>query len=556
MLGLKNKIVILITGLAALNMSMAAAQSQTNEYISAKYDVGNRTLTVDADLKEGKKTFLNIVVLPDGTELNQQEIKDNESVIIRTVQTDITGETTPEIIIPEEMQGKRFICYISTTQTDTKYRFSTVTLTELKTVVSKINNRDIVKAEDIEGIIKSDFVDIGLVGSEIENVRKLAEYIFNQKPSGGYSENGLLNTYMTAEGIAGIESGVLSVGEFVEEYAAYLEKDYASEYDKLTETEQKALEEMFDINATTDSFEKAFNSNLFIAKYRSAASSAELGGLITEYFNANGISMSAFNSISNKMHRDEIFAQLYRERKNVTDEDTIVTAFNTLVKKYISAPSSGPSGTGGSGGSGGSGGRVNMTVEGPGVSASESYIFSDISAHWAKEQILKAYKEGIVNGFDNGQFMPDKNVTRAEFAKMLAQTLKLSSGVTSDTSFSDVSENDWYAECVIANAQAGIVTGDENKNFNPQSNITRQDVAVMIARALKYKSVELKKDSFGFNDEADFADYAKEAINGLADKGIINGYNDGIFAPYQTASRAEAIVMLMRMEELISENAN
>lgn len=556
MLGLKNKIVILITGLAALNMSMAAAQSQTNEYISAKYDVGNRTLTVDADLKEGKKTFLNIVVLPDGTELNQQEIKDNESVIIRTVQTDITGEITPEIIIPEEMQGKRFICYINTTQTDTKYRFSTVTLTELKTVVSKINSRDIVKAEDIEGIIKSDFVDIGLVGSEIENVRKLAEYIFNQKPSGGYSENGLLNTYMTAEGIAGIESGVLSVGEFVEEYAAYLEKDYAGEYDKLTEQEQKALEEMFDINATTDSFEKAFNSNLFIAKYRSAASSAELGGLITEYFNANGISMSAFNSISNKMHRDEIFAQLYRERKNVTDEDTIVTAFNALVKKYISAPSSGPSGTGGSGGSGGSGGRVNMTVEGPGVSASESYIFSDISAHWAKEQILKAYKEGIVNGFDNGQFMPDKNVTRAEFAKMLAQTLKLSSDVTSDTSFSDVSENDWYAECVIANAQAGIVTGDENKNFNPQSNITRQDVAVMIARALKYKSVELKKDSFGFNDEADFADYAKEAINGLADKGIINGYNDGIFAPYQTASRAEAIVMLMRMEELISENAN
>ena len=160
-LGLKNKIVILITGLAALNMSAAAAQSQTDEYMSAKYDVGNRTLTVDADLKEGKKTFLNIVVLPEGAELNQQEIKENESVIIKTVQTDVTGEITPEIVIPEQMQGKRFICYINTTQTDTKYRFSTVTLTELQTAVSKINSRDIVKAEDIEGIIKSDFVEIG-----------------------------------------------------------------------------------------------------------------------------------------------------------------------------------------------------------------------------------------------------------------------------------------------------------------------------------------------------------------------------------------------------------
>jgi len=399
-LGMKNKIVILIVGLVALNMSMAVAQSQTNEYISVKYNVGNRMLTVDADLKEGKKTFLNIVVLPDGTELNQQEIKDNESVIIRTVQTDVTGEITPEIIIPEEMQGKRFICYINTTQTDAKYRFSTVALTELQTAVSKINSRDITKAEDIEGIIKSDFVDIGLVGSEPENVKKLAEYIFNQKPSDGYSENGLLNTYMTAEGIAEIENGVLSVGNFVKEYSAYLEKDYVGEYDKLTEQEQKALEEMFDINQTTGSFEKAFNSNLFIAKYRSAASSAELGGLITEYFNANGISMSAFNSISNKMHRDEIFAQLYRERANVTNADTIVTAFNTLVKKYISAPPSGPSGSSGSGGSGSSGGGVSMTLEGVGVSVSESYIFT---AKTVKNDILndggRAYtaKQGMVS---------------------------------------------------------------------------------------------------------------------------------------------------------------
>ena len=75
----------------------------------------------------------------------------------------------------------------------------------------------------------------------------------------------------------------------------------------------------------------------------------------------------------------------------------------------------------------------------------------------------------------------------------------------------------------------------------------------MISRALAYKGVALGEKASGFADEAEFAGYAADAISTLAAAGVINGYDDKTFLPKKTASRAEAVVMILRMEELISE---
>jgi len=553
---LKNKVILCAAGVVAVNMMASAVYAQKTETMSAEYDFEDRTLTVKAELKEGKKSFLNIIILPDGVEVNEQAIKENDDVILKTVQTDTTGIIMPKIVMPTQTMSKRYVCYLNTDNVDLKYRFSTVTASDLTSITTQINGAD---EAGIQTIIKNDIAQSGLGGAGDDKADDIARYIYSQKPVAGYSDGEFLNAYMVGEGIAYLESGDVTFEELIEEYAAYLEKDYIAEYNKLSDIERKTLEDMFKINRVTDGFENAFNMNLFLAKYKSSESSIDLGNVVANYFTQNGISMSKFNSITNKLYRDEIFAEMYRNRANMNSVNGIVEVFNTLVDAALAKGSEnlGGGGSGGGFGAGGSGGSQgpSMTVEG-GFAGSNSAIFNDISGHWAKEQIEKAYKKGIVNGFDNGYFMPDKNITRAEFAKMIAQTLNIKSDGAVNTSFFDVTGNDWYSECVTANVQAGIILGDDNKNFNPQKNITRQDVAVMIARGLAYKGVELNTKSFGFVDEADFSEYALEAINALADAGILNGYDNGTFLPVKTASRAEAVVMMMRMEELINEKNN
>lgn len=540
---LNNKIIAGVVCAMALNVMTIWAYAQEREAMKAEYNLENRTLTVSAELQEGKKKFLNITILPNGVEFSEETIKNNEDVILRTVQTDITGKIEPKIIMPEKMSGKRFVCYMNTDNKEVKYRFSTAEATEVARIVSLINDSE---QSEIKTIINSDIVQSGLGIADEEKSEAIAQYIYSQKPQEGYDKDSFLKTYMVAEGVAYMGEGEISLAEFVEEYAGYLGEDYLGEYNSLTETEQQALENMFANSKVTDGFAKAFDDNLFLAKYKTAESSVELGNLVTAYFTQNDISMSKFNQITNELYKDDIFAQMYANRTAAISIEKIIEDFDGLVK--IALGKGTQSLNGGADGSQ----KPSMTVEGDSVNVSKA-MFNDISSHWAKTHIESACRKGIVNGFENGDFLPDKNVTRAEFAKMMAQALKLETTQGTESIFGDVVADAWYNGCVSANANAGIILGDDKNNFNPQTDITRQDVAVMISRALLYKGVSLIDNNFGFADEAEFSAYASKAINTLATAGIINGYDDKTFLPNKTASRAEAVVMIMRMEELISE---
>jgi len=559
---LRKEIIFCVAGAVALNVFTSAVYAQKittqdKEKITAEYNIADRTLDITAKLQEGKKSFLNIIILPESVEFSEEAVKNNDDAILRTVQTDTTGEISPEIIMPTETTGKRFVCYINTDKEQVKHRFSTVAASQVEEIAKKVNKTD---KDGIKALINDDIVQSGLGIENEKNSEIIARYVYSQKPSAGYSANDFLNTYMVGEGVAYLAENEISLSEFVEEYGAYLDMDYADKYDSLTETERKALEDMFAVNKPIDGFDTTFDKNLFLAKYRVAESSIDLGELVTEYFTRNNISMSKFNQITNNLYKDDIFAQMYINRAQAVSAEKITEEFNGLVdaalEKSEGNPGGGASG-GGSGGSGGSGGlggweRPTMTVEGGSVNIGNEMFF-DIASHWAKNQIESACNKGIVAGFENGTFQPDKNVTRAEFAKMVAQALGLKTTLISSDIFKDVSADAWYNVYVSANAEAGIIFGDDNNNFNPQADITRQDVAVMLSRALAYKGVSLENNNFGFADEANFAPYAAEAINTLATAGIVNGYSDKTFLPEKTASRAEAVVMIMRMEELIGE---
>lgn len=166
--------------------------------------------------------------------------------------------------------------------------------------------------------------------------------------------------------------------------------------------------------------------------------------------------------------------------------------------------------------------------------------FDDVSAaHWAKEYIDKLCAKGILNGVGNNLFAPDQNVTREQFAKIIAEAF----GIVDDEAqceFTDVAKGSWYEKYVASVYNMGIVNGVGNNMFGTGQSMTRQDMATMIIRAAKACDVDLgARSTFKYNDHDRIADYAKEAVEILVECRIVSGYNDNTFRPTRNTTRAE-----------------
>lgn len=209
--------------------------------------------------------------------------------------------------------------------------------------------------------------------------------------------------------------------------------------------------------------------------------------------------------------------------------------------------SSGSGGGGSSGGRGSAGGAVAGThigtVSGIG-DAQEAVTFGDTASHWAREYIEMLSGKKIVAGYENGMFYPDRNVTRAEFSKMVAVAMGIEPDAASETIFRDVSGTDWHKPYVTAMAKAGIITGYEGY-FRPDDYITREDMAVIICRALTYKGTVLSGTA-EFADMDKASGYATEAISKLGGSKIINGSNNE-YRPKDMSTRAETSAVIARI---------
>ena len=121
--------------------------------------------------------------------------------------------------------------------------------------------------------------------------------------------------------------------------------------------------------------------------------------------------------------------------------------------------------------------------------------------------------------------------------------------------FDEVKDKDWFYPYVAACYQQGLVNGISDVFFGTGSNITRQDMATMILRALeKNKLLAETEAKPAFADNAQIADYAKDAVQKIAEMGIINGVGDNMFAPNKYATRAEAAKMIYAINNLYEAN--
>lgn len=171
--------------------------------------------------------------------------------------------------------------------------------------------------------------------------------------------------------------------------------------------------------------------------------------------------------------------------------------------------------------------------------------FKDVTtSNWAKKYIEAMAAKGVITGTGDGNFESDGNLTRAQFAAMIVRLFKLSDAGAS-VSFSDVKPGQWFYKEVAAAVKAGIITGRGDGTFAPNENITRQDMVVIIARAVtKFKNGTIPADTskilVKYGDKDKIADYAKGAIALSSMLGITDGMPGGIFMPQGLSTRAQA----------------
>lgn len=164
---------------------------------------------------------------------------------------------------------------------------------------------------------------------------------------------------------------------------------------------------------------------------------------------------------------------------------------------------------------------------------------TDVQNHWAQKNINELIASGIAGGYPDGSFRPDNTITRAEFATMLVKAFNLQK--QGGKVFAD-SEQHWAKEYISRATASGVVSGYDAENFGPDKLITREQMAVMISKAAK---VLLKAEAMHFADSASISEWAKEAVLAANQSGIMKGYPDNTIRPQGSASRAEAVTVIV-----------
>lgn len=176
------------------------------------------------------------------------------------------------------------------------------------------------------------------------------------------------------------------------------------------------------------------------------------------------------------------------------------------------------------------------------IDEEKSISLSDIKGHWAENSIRHFIDNGFVNGYADGTFKPDDNITRAEFVKLINKVNNLNYG--SNKVFSDTI-NHWSRHEVDVAYTNKIANGVGDDLFKPDNQITRQEAATMIANYEKIGDNDFDKIN-RYSDGYQVSNWAKSSVEIAIEKGYLGGYSDNTLRPLNNLTRAEAVTMLLR----------
>ncbi|MFE5321939.1 S-layer homology domain-containing protein [Paenibacillus sp. NPDC056579] len=214
-------------------------------------------------------------------------------------------------------------------------------------------------------------------------------------------------------------------------------------------------------------------------------------------------------------------------------------------------------------------GMITARVAQPGTYAVMAYgrPFADLREHWSRRDVQVLISRHLIDGMTEQTFEPEQPMTRAQFTKLLVEMTASREAVAgngtgvklaplTEAPFSDVDAQAWYAPYIAWAKQKGLVEGSDGL-FRPDDVLTRQELAALIVRALgleaqaQSEAKELAEAGAvpGFADGAAIATWAAGYVETARKQGLMDGVDEGRFAPELTASRAQGAVLILRAME-------
>lgn len=212
------------------------------------------------------------------------------------------------------------------------------------------------------------------------------------------------------------------------------------------------------------------------------------------------------------------------------------------------------------------------------TSTAQAVNFTDIANHWAKDSIITLAERGVVNGVTDTEFMPDGEVTRAQYLKMIMEATGVPAKPMREGECLDGRSTDWYSVYLQGALDCGLIpkdmiTGysesvdyvvDKDGNatytkvtykgaFNGNLPIKREEMAVLTQYMYQYtrtiltnKKTETAK-TIDFADAGKISEWAKTSVNQAVANGFMDGMDDNMFNPESTATRAQAATVILRV---------
>ncbi len=182
--------------------------------------------------------------------------------------------------------------------------------------------------------------------------------------------------------------------------------------------------------------------------------------------------------------------------------------------------------------------------------------FSDLRPdHWCYNKIVDFEERGYVTGYDDGEFKPDRIITRAEYVTIVNNFFGYATSAENTAKFSDVSEDDWFEPYVSEAVKRGYISGYPDGTFRPYEPIRRQEATVILSKILNIHDEDYPVDHEDglaqYDDGDEVEDWAYKAVHSYSVYNFINGYEDNTIRLFRDVTRAETVQLLNTVEEKV-----
>lgn len=558
---------------AALILAFCIQNASAMENLKAHYDTGTDIVTVSGTDEAGKSIM---IVVPgkdeQGRTLLLEDITEAGSIfnkikIFGETKTDEDGNFVKTFRMNPQSDNGTYTVYIGANALEDaeSITFSYTNPATVAGYIAEINSadKDTVggKIEAYADALQLDLTNWNLQGEKkSETARLFAEVI---RPTAGYK--------LTGEIQKGIEQAIAleklnscadaaSVKTELEAYAELLNidlsvyKNVGNEQTKENK-QNKICEEVLTVLPVSDlaAFSEKLGEIAFTADITAPEDWATLQGMMTATYKDRLKNITAWSKYELLTDKAAVFKEIYKTSfASVLEAETL---FNAKAEaKYLLQNSSSGSGSGGGGSSGGGStnktNNVTINIPKPTEEIKPSDVkdlFDDINdASWAKSDIEKLARKNVISGDGTGNVYPNRTVTREEFITMVVKAFEFNSG-DAELKFTDVQSGAWYEGFVKTAFESGLISGISEDKFGIGEEITRQDMAVILARTAEKLGIQMTAGEESFSDMSSAADYAKDAILRMKESGVITGMSDGSFRPEEKATRAQTAVMINRL---------